>query len=198
MAIQARLLSTGPIKCRSSAVDRAGVAENVLKSAALAVVLSSISLLAATPVVAQGLFGALEIDRCQDYVGRATSQVQMAAGCNFPGPRWSANPAAHMNWCKGASPRDRGREDDERRKTLVTCRGDAGVVPIANCNEYAARFRSQLELAKSLDSSCFAGDRWDANLVQHMNWCNRNSASRHEMEDAARRKELAARKAKSK
>jgi len=173
--------------------------ENIMNSTALAVALSSLLLLAATPAVAQGSFGPVAIESCQDYVAKATSQVQMATGCNFPGPRWSPDPAAHMNWCKGASPKDRGREDDERRKTLVTCRGDFGAVPITNCNEYTARSRSQVELAQSLESSCtFEGMRWSANLVQHMNWCNRNSASRHGVEDAARRKELAACKVNSK
>jgi hypothetical protein len=176
---------------------------NNVKSAALTAVVSALWLLAPPPAVApaaaQGSFGPLAIDSCQDYVARAMSQSQMAAGCNFPGVRWSPDPAAHLTWCKAASPRDRGREDDERRKALMTCRGDAGVVPIANCNEYAARSRSQVELAQSLASSCsFEGMRWSANLVQHANWCSRNPASRHEVEDAARRKELAACKATSK
>lgn len=168
-------------------------------SVSLAISLASLSLLAAAPAVAQGSFGPVAIESCQDYVAKAASQVQMAAGCNFPGPRWSPDADAHMNWCKRASARDRGREDDERRKTLVTCRGDFGAVLIKNCNEYAARSRSQVELAQSLESSCtFEGMRWSANLVQHMNWCNRNAASRHEFEDAARRKELAACKANPK
>ena len=170
-----------------------------MKSMALAIALSSLSLLATAPGFAQGSFGPVAIESCQDYVAKATSQVQMATGCNFPGSRWSADPAEHMNWCKTASARDRGREDDERRKTLMTCRGDFGAVPITNCNEYAARSRSQVELAQSLDSSCtFEGMRWSANLVQHMNWCNRNPASRQAAEDAARRKELAACKVNSK
>lgn len=168
-------------------------------SVSLAISLASLSLLAAAPAVAQGSFGPVAIESCQDYVAKAASQVQMAAGCNFPGPRWSPDADAHMNWCKRASARDRGREDDERRKTLVTCRGDFGAVLIKNCNEYAARSRSQVELAQSLKSSCtFEGMRWSANLVQHMNWCNRNAASRHEFEDAARRKELATCKANPK
>ena len=175
-----------------------------MKSTALAIALSSLSLSslslwATTPVFAQGSFGPVAIESCQDYVAKAISQVQMGTGCNFPGPRWSPDPATHMDWCKGASPRDRGREDDERRKTLMTCRGDFGAVPIANCNEYSARSRSQVELAQSLESSCtFEGMRWSSNLVQHLNWCNRTAKSRHEVEDAARRKELAACKATSK
>jgi hypothetical protein len=174
-------------------------AENIMKSTALTAVLSSLALLASTPAFAQGTFGPVAIDSCQEYVARATSQVQMAVGCNFPGTRWSPDPDVHTNWCKEASPRERGREDDERREALEGCRGDFGAVPIANCNEYAARSRSQVELAQSLASSCtFEGMRWSANLVQHMNWCNRNPAARHAVEDAARRKELAACKAKSK
>jgi hypothetical protein len=174
-------------------------AENIMKSTALTAVLSSLALLASTPAFAQGTFGPVAIDSCQEYVARATSQVQMAVGCNFPGTRWSPDSDVHMNWCKEASPRDRGREDDERREALEGCRGDFGAVPISNCNEYAARSRSQVELAQSLASSCtFEGMRWSANLIQHMNWCNRNPAARHAVEDAARRKELAACKAKSK
>ena len=146
----------------------------------------------ATSAFAQGAFGLQPIDSCDDYVGRAMSQVQMAIGCKFAGPRWSPDPVEHANWCKGASPRDRGREYAERQKTLLSCRGDSGVVPIRNCNEYAARARSQLELAQSLNSGCsFKGMRWSSNLVQHMHWCNRTDAARHEFEDAARRKELA-------
>src|SRR6476620_9318569 len=114
-----------------------------MKSTALTVVISSISLFAAAPALAQGSH--LEIDSCEDYVARATSQIQMATGCNFSGSRWDSDVVVQMNWCKGASPRDRGREDDERRKALVGCRGDFGVVPIKNCNEYAARSRSQVE-----------------------------------------------------
>jgi len=55
------------------------------------------------------------------------------------------------------------------------------------------------ELAGSLEPGCvFEGMRWSSNLVQHMNWCNRTPANRHEVEDAARRKELAACKVTSK
>lgn len=165
---------------------------NVMKSTVRMIVISSISLFAAIPSFAQGSFGSLAIDSCEDYVARATSQIQMASGCNFPGPRWSPNAVEHLNWCKRASPRERGSEYAERREALVTCRGNIGAVPISNCNEYAARSRSQVELAQSLGSSCtFEGMRWSSNLVQHMNWCNRTPANRHEIEDAARRKELA-------
>lgn len=165
----------------------------------LAVCAASLSLSAITPVLAQGSFGPLAIESCPDYVAKATSQVQMATGCNFPGSRWSSSPADHMAWCKAASPRDRGREDDERRKALVTCRGDFGAVPIKSCKEYAARSRSQVELAQSLQSDCvFEGMRWSSNLVQHVHWCNRTPANRHEFEDAERRKELAACKPKPK
>ena len=77
--------------------------------------------------------------------------------------------------------------------------GDFGAVPIRSCNEYVARSRTQLAIAESLASICtFDGMRWSSNLVQHMNWCNRNQAARHEAEDAARRKELAACQVKSK
>ncbi len=164
----------------------------MMKSTVAMVLLPSIALLAAYSAFAQGAFAPLPIDSCDEYVARAMSQVQMATGCNFPGPRWSPNSVEHISWCKGASPRDRGREYDERRKALVACRGDGGVVPIRNCNEYAARARSQLELAQSLGSGCsFQGMRWSSNLIQHMHWCNRTDAGRHEFEDAARRKELA-------
>ena len=163
----------------------------------LAVCAASLSLSVVTPVRAQGSFGPISIESCLDYVAKATSQVQMATGCNFPGARWSMDPANHMAWCKAASPRERGREDDERRKALMTCRGDFGVVPIKNCNEYASRSRSQIELAQSLPSECvFEGMRWSSNLVQHENWCNRTPANRHELEDAERRRELAACKPK--
>ena len=47
--------------------------------------------------------------------------VQMATGCNSTGSRWSPDAAEHTNWCKKASPRDRGREYGERRKTLLSC-----------------------------------------------------------------------------
>ena len=88
--------------------------------------------------------------------------------------------------------RDRDREYAERLKALVACRGDSGVVKVANCHDYGARFRSQLDLAKALGSGCsFEGMRWSDNLVQHMHWCNRTDAGKHDFEDAARRKELA-------
>ena len=163
----------------------------------LTVCAASLSLSAVSPVLAQGSFGPVAIDSCPDYVARATSQVQMATGCSFTGGRWSIDAADHMAWCKVASPRERGREDDERRKALVTCRGDFGAVPIKNCKEYAARSRSQVELAQSLESDCvFEGMRWSSNLVQHANWCSRTPANRHELEDTARRRELAACKPK--
>ena len=164
-----------------------------MNSAVLAASLASIALLVSAPAFSQSAFGSLSIDSCPDYVARATSQVQMATGCSFTGSRWSAEPGDHTAWCKSASPRDRGREDEERRKALVTCRGDFGAVPIKNCNEYVARSRTQLELADSLSGSCvFEGMRWSSNLVQHLNWCNRTPPDRHQLEDAARRKELAA------
>ena len=168
----------------------------ILAFVVLAFVVPALLLAAAGPAVAQGSFGPQAIESCHDYVARAQSQVQMAKGCAFPGARWSPDPAVHMQWCKAASARERGREDDERRTALVGCPGDSGPVPIESCNEYAARSRSQVELAQSLASSCtFDGMRWSSNVVQHMNWCNRNPASRQEAEDAARRKELAACKA---
>jgi hypothetical protein len=160
--------------------------------AVLTLLMTSISLLPAASASGQGMFGPLAIDSCTDYVARALSQVQMAAGCNFPGPRWSQDAIEQMNWCKGATPRDRGREYNERLKALVNCRGDIGAIPIRNCDEYASRMRSEIDLAQALGSSCsFQGSRWSSNLVQHMNWCNRTTTREHELEDATRRSELA-------
>ena len=154
--------------------------------------LLSISLMAAFSASAQGTFGPLAIDSCSDYVARTMSQIQMGTGCNFPSPRWSLNSEDHRNWCNRAPPQDRGREYNERRKALVACRRDIGVVPISNCNEYVSRARSELELAQTLGSSCnFQGTRWSSNLIQHTNWCNRTDPRAHELEDAARRKDLA-------
>lgn len=161
-----------------------------MKSTFRLVIVPTMLWLGTYPASAQ--FGSLAIDSCDDYVSRAKSQVQLATGCGFAGPRWSLNSEEHKNWCTRASPKDRGREYSERGKALIDCRGDSGASPVANCNDYAARLRSQLDLAKSLGSSCkFQGMRWSENLVQHMHWCNRTDASRHEYEDAARRKELA-------
>jgi hypothetical protein len=163
-----------------------------MKSSTLLLLTSSISLTSAVPVLAQGVFGSSSIENCDDYVARAMSQVQMGTGCNFAGLRWSSNSADHMNWCKRSSALDRGEENGARQKALVSCRGDIGWVRIPNCYDYGSRVRSQIELTKALGSSCsFRGERWDSNLVQHMNWCNRTDASAHEKEDAARRKELA-------
>jgi hypothetical protein len=163
-----------------------------MKTTVLMLLMSSISPMAASPSSAQGTFGPLAIDDCNDYVARAMSQVQMGTGCDFPGPRWSPNPAEHTSWCSRASPQNRGREYNERRKALVGCRGDIGAIPISNCQDYASRMRSQIELAQALGSSCrFQGMRWSSNLVQHMHWCNRTTTSEHELEDAARRRELA-------
>jgi hypothetical protein len=153
---------------------------------------ASISLLAGSPASTQGSFGPIAIESCSDYTARTMSQVQMATGCNFPGPQWSPNAAEHAKWCNDASPKDRGREYDERRKALVACRGDIGPVPVENCNDYASRARSEVELAQALGSTCsFHGMRWSPNLVQHRNWCDRTTTTEHEFEDAARRKELA-------
>ena len=163
-----------------------------MNSRLFAVCAASLSLSVATPVLAQGSIGPVSIESCMDYTARAASQVQMATGCSYEGGRWSMDADDHMAWCKVASPRERGREDDERRKALVICRGDFGAVPIKNCNEYSARSRSQVELAQSLPDCVFEGMRWSSNLVQHVNWCNRTPASRHEFEDAERRRELAA------
>ena len=160
-------------------------------SRALAGSVASLALLIAGPAFGQGTFG-LTIQNCSDYVARAMSQVQMASGCSVSGPSWSAEPADHAAWCKRASARERGREDEARRNALTTCRGDFGTVQIKSCNEYVARSRTQLELAEALSSSCtFDGMRWSSNLVQHMHWCNRTPVDRHATEDAARRRELA-------
>ncbi|MCF8534150.1 MAG: hypothetical protein K9G48_14170 [Reyranella sp.] len=170
-----------------------------MRSAVLTFILPVFLLVLAVPAMAQGSFGPQAIESCNDYVARAQSEVQMAKGCGFPGPRWSQDPAVHMKWCEQVSAKERGREDEERRTALVGCRGDSGPVKIKNCNEYAARSRSQIELAQSLASNCtFEGMRWSPNVVQHMHWCNRTPASRHETEDAARRAELAACMAPSK
>jgi len=154
------------------------------------VVVSVLSLLWAYPALAQ--FGSIPIENCDDYVSRTVNQVQMAKGCGHTGPQWSLDAESHKTWCKQASSRDRDREYAERLKALVACRGDSGVVKVANCHDYGARFRSQLDLAKALGSGCsFEGMRWSDNLVQHMHWCNRTDAGKHDFEDAARRKELA-------
>ena len=164
----------------------------VMKPSTHLLLLTSISLIPASPVLAQGAFGSSSIESCDDYVARAISQVQMSTGCNFSGLRWSSNSVDHMNWCKHASTHERGEENGERQKALVNCRGDIGGIHIPNCFDYASRARSQIELAKALGSGCsFRGERWNANLVQHMNWCNRTDTRAHELEDAARRKELA-------
>lgn len=162
-----------------------------MKAAALAA--SSIWLLAISAASAQVSLGAAAIDSCTDYVSRTMSQVQMGVGCNLPKPQWSDDATEHMTWCKDASPRSRGREYEARRTALVLCRGDTGLVPISNCNDYASRARSQVELSQAVEASCrFEGMRWSSNLVQHMNWCNRTPRERHEFEDAERRRELAA------
>ena len=164
-----------------------------MKLSTLLLLASSIPLISAVPALAQTVFGSSSIESCDDYVARAMSQVQMGTGCNFDGLRWSSNSADHMNWCKRATSHDRSEENGERQKALVNCRGDLGMVRIPNCYDYASRARSQIELAKALGSGCsFRGERWKANLVQHMNWCNRTDTRAHEFEDAARRKELAA------
>jgi hypothetical protein len=161
-----------------------------MKSATLLLLMPLISL--ASPGLAQGVFGSSSIESCDDYVARAMSQVQIGTSCNFSGLRWSSNSTDHMNWCKRVSPHDRDEENSARQMALVNCRGDLGVIRIPNCFDYGSRARSQIELAKALGSSCtFRGERWNSNLVQHMNWCNRRDASAHEKEDAARRKELA-------
>ena len=188
-----RVVSTKPALCAPG-----NRSKTFMRFAVLTSLIPVLLLLAAPPTMAQGSFGPQAIESCHDYVARANSQVQMAKGCSFPGARWSSDPAVHMKWCEAASARERGREDDERRTALVGCRGDAGSVPIKNCNEYAARSRSQVDLAQSLAGCTFEGMRWSANVVQHVNWCNRTPAARHEAEDAARRKELAAYQAGSK
>ena len=163
-----------------------------MKLSTLVLVASSISSISAFPGLAQGVFGSSAIESCDDYVARAMSQVQMGTGCNFSGPSWSANPADHMSWCKRTSAHGRGEENAERQKALVSCRGDIGLIRIPNCYDYASRARSEIELAQALGSACsFRGERWSANLVQHMNWCSRTDTKAHELEDAARRKELA-------
>jgi len=163
-----------------------------MKTQVLAVIISCSSLLTISSVSAQGSIGPMSIEHCTDYVARTMSQVQMATGCNMLGPQWSQNSAEHMTWCKDASPRVRGQEYDARQAALELCRGDIGAVPIANCNDYASRARSQVELAQALGTHCsFEGMRWSSNLVQHMNWCNRTTQENHEFEDAARRRQLA-------
>jgi hypothetical protein len=159
---------------------------------------TTVSALPASFASAQGMFGPLPIESCVDYVARATSQVQMATGCNFQGPQWSADAKEHMQWCKDASPGDRGRQYSERTKALVGCRGDIGATAVRTCDEYASRVRSELDLAQALGSICsFKGARWSSNLVQHNNWCGRTTTREHESEDAERRKELAQCKAGS-
>lgn len=161
-----------------------------MKSIVRWAVAGGISILSPGTVFAQ--FSSIPLESCDDYASRAVSQVQMAAGCQVTGPRWSPNAAEHKNWCARAPQRDRDREYDERMKSLVACRGDSGVAPIANCHDYSFRFRSQLDLANLLPSSCgFEGMRWSEIQIQHFHWCNRTDASRHATEDAARRKELA-------
>jgi hypothetical protein len=163
-----------------------------MKSSMLLLLMSSIPLISAVPALAQTVFGSPSIESCDDYVARAMSQVQMGTGCNLAGLRWSSNSVDHMNWCKRASAHDRGDENGARQKALVNCRGDIGMIRIPNCYDYASRARSQIELAQAMGLSCsFRGERWNSNLVQHMNWCNRTDTRAHELEDAARRKELA-------
>ncbi|MGZ8160699.1 MAG: hypothetical protein ACXWTK_02380 [Methylobacter sp.] len=164
----------------------------VFKKVAFCGLLLSFSLMAASSSWAGpiGSFGPPPIDSCSDYVTRAMSQVQMATGCNFPGPRWHPNPNEHKNWCNRSSPRDRGFENDDRQKALMVCRANVGRINIANCGDYTSRAISQIELALKMGCN-FPGPRWVQNLIEHMSWCNRSSPDARAVEDEERRKALA-------
>jgi len=149
-----------------------------------------------TSVAQTGMFGPAGIESCDEYVSKAMSQVQMAAGCGFQGPRWTSNSTEHMNWCNRVEPRLRGIEDEARRNALVECRRDSGPVSIPTCDDYTSRAMSQVSLAGILSQvgqNCnFSGPRWTSNSDEHRSWCNRSSLEARRFEDEERRKALAA------
>lgn len=81
------------------------------------------------PAQQQG-FGPPPINDCNDYVNRALQQVSLARGCNFTGPRWTANGNEHMDWCKRVTPAQRGHEDEQRFLGLDWCKNPQGPDPL--------------------------------------------------------------------
>jgi hypothetical protein len=132
----------------------------------------ALSLLLALP---QGAVLAKE-DPCSAYAATAAAQNKrnVGLGCGFTGPRWSSDPAGHIEWCEtaAASIADLTRETNKRKALLARCAQTKQQKAAKKdaCTAYANSAVAAQE--RNLKQGChFTGEAWSANWSAHFAWC---------------------------
>jgi hypothetical protein len=109
--------------------------------------------------------------RCKQYAHRAMRQVRQNVDwkCGFTGPRWSADPNAHLNWClrtPGVNPDAEIAARDRRVKEQCSLLAYRRRV----CGDYAQRAMDLV--GHNNQRRCgFTGPRWRLDYDWHYNWC---------------------------
>jgi hypothetical protein len=129
---------------------------------------------------------------CDAYAGAAVAQQQqnLAQGCGFSGPAWSADFAAHRNWCLSPATKmaNLTNENNARNAALAQCAAKPKLDQQA-CQTYANRAVTVAKAAA--ERSCgFKGGRWVADYATHFNWCLSASQGARDQEDKARTDQL--------
>lgn len=158
---------------------------------------------------AHSQFGAPRINDCNEYIAKTMAQIEMTCfkegkGQPVPQGRWHPFKNPHLDWCKTATPEQRGnevwaREIEQGRPD--TCRGFRQYATVffgsafGSCQVYAWRAYIQTRLAAALGQfvpACrFSGARWDPNLESHRGYCSSNPGNKVlEAEDRARRQAI--------
>ena len=124
---------------------------------------------------------------CTSYANDSVAQHKenLAKGCGFPPPRWSADHQGHYQWCLSAPPGLAKAESQARQAELATCYGKN------TCDQYAKTAVAQN--SENLQKSCsFSGPAWDSNYNNHKQWCmHGDNAKRAAAESQSRQTQLA-------
>lgn len=151
-----------------------------MRSASLAIVLFTLAL-AGTARADPSL-------NCDAYAGAAVAQQQqnLAQGCGFAGPAWSADFGAHRNWClaPATTMANLTAEDQARQSALATCANQPKADQAA-CQTYANRAVTVADAAAKRQCG-FGGGRWTVDYGTHFDWCLTASQSARDQEDKAR------------
>jgi hypothetical protein len=130
--------------------------------------------------------------RCAAYVASAVAQqsANVSGGCAFKGPRWTADGAAHLAWCR-TFPQLIDSEERERAKLLRRCaEGLAGGSKRFACAHYASVAAAQAQ--SNAAAKCeMEGSRWTIGASAHFEWCLTQRPGVLDEETTARERDLA-------
>jgi hypothetical protein len=120
-----------------------------------------------------------KIADCQEYARKAVEHqsANQYLKCGFSGGAWSANHAAHFDWCMGAPQAAVNQEDSTRYSQLQGCisvleqqKAAQQAKLQSDCQYYADVAVCMRSRANQLDCSV-SGSRWGTNRQTHYDWC---------------------------